>query len=84
MAKIRTVEKLQAQLTGAEAASRKHKSENEALRKEKELLTDNERRLTTQNTALHAALSAFLRDALQNGYDETHQEVKDARAALAL
>ena len=31
MAKIRTVEKLQAQLTGAEAASRKHKAENDAL-----------------------------------------------------
>lgn len=84
MAKIRTVEKLQAQLTGAEAASRKHKSENDAPRKENERLTDEERRLTTQNTALHAALSNLLKDALQNGYDDTHQEVKDARAALAL
>lgn len=40
MAKIRTVEKLQAQLTGAEAASRKHKAENEALRKENAALIE--------------------------------------------
>jgi hypothetical protein len=77
MATIRTVEKLQQQLTGAEAASRKHKVENEALR------TQNGD-LATRNKALSGALAAFLRNALQNGYDETHQEVKDARAALAL
>lgn len=29
------------------------------------------------------ALQGLLKDALQNGYDETHQEVKDARAAIA-
>lgn len=52
MAKIRTVEKMQAQLTGAESANRKHKAENDALRKENATLLEQNRTLQDQVTAL--------------------------------
>lgn len=52
MAKIRTVEKMQTQLTGAEAASRRHKAENNALRKENAALVEQNKMLQAQVTAL--------------------------------
>lgn len=39
-------------------------------------------RLERTAPELADALEAFLEDALKHGYDETHQEVRDAREAL--